>query len=138
MRGIIETGRTDLIPVAINGAADIETNAKAGAGGVSLKLIKLGGITGALEAAKLCQKLGLSVNIAAKIAESSIASAATVHLACGVSRVDWGVSITHFYLAEDLVKKSLPLKDGFVSLPDQPGLGIEVDETRVRRYAQQI
>ena len=108
------------IDEGIHSIADIETNAKAGAGGVSLKLIKLGGITGALEAAKLCQKLGLSVNIAAKIAESSIASAATVHLACGVPKVDWGVSITHFYLAEDLVKKSLPLKDGFVSLPDKP------------------
>ena len=34
-----------------------------GAGGVSLKLIKLGGITAALEAGKLCQRLGLSVNI---------------------------------------------------------------------------
>ncbi|MEW6454577.1 MAG: enolase C-terminal domain-like protein [Pseudomonadota bacterium] len=122
------------IDEGIHSMADIETNAKAGAGGVSLKLIKLGGITGALEAAKLCQKLGLSVNIAAKIAESSIASAATVHLACGVPKADWGVSITHFYLAEDLVKKSLPLKDGFVSLPDQPGLGIEVDEAAVSRF----
>ena len=122
------------IDEGIHSIADIETNAKAGAGGVSLKLIKLGGITGALEAAKLCQKLGLSVNIAAKIAESSIASAATVHLACGVSRVDWGVSITHFYLAEDLVKKPLPLKDGFVSLPDRPGLGIDVDEAAVARF----
>jgi muconate cycloisomerase len=122
------------IDEGIHSIADIEINAKAGAGGVSLKLIKLGGITGALEAAKLCQKLGLSVNIAAKIAESSIASAGTVHLACGVPKADWGVSITHFYLAEDLVKKSLPLKDGFVSLPDAPGLGIEVDEAAVSRF----
>ena len=26
LRGIVETGRTDLVPVAINGAEDIETN----------------------------------------------------------------------------------------------------------------
>ena len=66
---------------------------------MSLKLIKLGGITAALEAAQRCQRLKLSVNIAAKIAESSIASAAAVHLACAAPVIDWGVSLTHFYLA---------------------------------------
>ena len=70
---------------------------------MSLKLIKLGGITAAIEAGKLCQRLGLSVNIAAKIAESSISSAAALHLACAVPKADWGVSLTHFYLAEDIV-----------------------------------
>ena len=122
------------IDEGIHGLADIEASARAGAGGISLKLIKLGGITGALEAASLCRKLGLSVNIAAKIAESSISSAAALHLACGVPNVDWGVSLTHFYLADDLVKRALPLRDGSVALPDGPGLGIEVDEAAVARF----
>ena len=93
----------------IHSFADITTSAKAGAGGVSLKLIKLGGIIAAIEAGKLCQRLGLSVNIAAKIAESSISSAAALHLACAVPKADWGVSLTHFYLAEDIVRRPLPL-----------------------------
>jgi len=122
------------IDEGIHSLADIETNAKAGAGGVSLKMIKLGGITGALQAANLCKRLGLSVNIAAKIAESSIASSALVHLACGVPKADWGVSITHFYLAEDIVKRPLPLADGLVALPKGPGLGVEVDEAAVARF----
>ena len=46
---------------------------------MSLKLIKLGGFTTAYEAAKLCRRLRLKINVAAKIAESSIASAAAVH-----------------------------------------------------------
>lgn len=121
------------IDEGIHSLADIETSAKAGAGGVSLKMIKLGGITGALQAANLCKRLSLSVNIAAKIAESSIASAATVHLACGVPKADWGISITHFYLAEDIVKRPLPLANGTVALPDGAGLGIEVDEAAVAR-----
>src|SRR5262249_32618331 len=68
----------------IHSRADIETHAQAGAGGVSLKLIKLGGIAPALEAAQLCRRLGLKVNVASKIAESSIASAALLHLACAI------------------------------------------------------
>src|SRR5262245_38203464 len=136
--GLRKLTRATRVPVGIDegihSLADIETNAKAGAGGISLKLIKLGGITAALEAAKLCQKLGLSVNVAAKIAESSIGSAAAVHLACAVPKADWGVSITHFYLAEDIVRRPLSLADGFVTLPQGHGLGVEVDESAVARF----
>jgi muconate cycloisomerase len=128
-------GKTPVgIDEGIHAIHDIETFARARAGGVSLKLIKLGGITAALEAAALCKRLGLSVNIAAKIAESSVSSAAALHLACGVPNVDWGVSLTHFYLAEDIVKRPLPLANGLVALPDGPGLGIEVDERAVARF----
>ncbi len=118
---------------AIHSLADIETQARCGARGVSLKLIKLGGLTNALAAAAHCQKLNLSVNVAAKIAESSIASAAAVHLACAVPDVIWGVSLTHFYLAEDVVRRPLPLGNGLVALPSEPGLGVEVDEAAVAR-----
>jgi muconate cycloisomerase len=122
------------IDEGIHSLADIATSARAGAGGVSLKLIKLGGIVTAIEAGRMCQKLGLSVNIAAKIAESSISSAAALHLACAVPKADWGVSLTHFYLAEDIVKRPLPLSGGLVALPDGPGLGVEVDERAVERF----
>ena len=122
------------IDEGIHAIADIEAHARAGAGGVSLKFIKLGGVTPALEAANLCRRLGLKVNIAAKMAESSIAAAATVAFACAAPNVDWGVSITHFYLAEDIVRRPLPFRDGVVALPQGPGLGVEVDEAAVERY----
>jgi muconate cycloisomerase len=114
--------------------SDIGAHARAGAGGVSLKLIKLGGIGPAIEAAHFCRWLGLKVNVASKIAESSIASAALLHLACAIPESDWGVSLTHFYLAEDLVKRPLPLGDGIVARPVGPGLGVEVDEAAVERF----
>ena len=138
IEGLKKLARGTKVPIGIDEGihsfADITTSATAGAGGVSLKLIKLGGIIAAIEAGKLCQKLGLSVNIAAKIAESSISSAAALHLACAVPKADWGVSLTHFYLAEDIVRQPLRLKDGLVALPDGPGLGIEVDEAAVERF----
>ena len=119
---------------AIHSFADIETHAKLGVGGLSLKLIKLGGFWRTLAAALLCEDLGLKVNVAAKIAESSIGTAAAVHLACAVPSIDWGVSLTHFYLAEDVVKSPLTLGDGIVPVPPGPGLGIDVDEGRVARF----
>jgi muconate cycloisomerase len=117
----------------IHSLTDIEAHARCGARGLSLKLIKLGGFGAAIEAATLCTRLGLEVNVAAKIAESSIGSAAAVHLACALPSTDWGVSLTHFYLAEDIVRRPLPLRDGLVSPPSGPGLGVDVDEAAVAR-----
>jgi muconate cycloisomerase len=119
---------------SIHSLADLDAHAHCGGRGVSLKLIKLGGLTAAVEAARRCERLKLSVNIAAKIAESSIASAAAVHLACAVPDVSWGVSLTHFYLAEDVVRRPLPLGEGTVALPSGPGLGVDVDEAAVARF----
>lgn len=138
LAGLKALTRATPIPVGIDegihGLADLNTHARAGAGGVSLKLIKLGGLTTALEAARLCQRLRLKVNVAAKIAESSLASAAAIHLACAVPAVDWGVSLTHFYLADDLVRQPLALREGQVMLPDGPGLGVDVDGAALERF----
>jgi muconate cycloisomerase len=117
----------------IHSLHDIEAHAAAGAGGVSLKLIKLGGFTAALSAGALCRRLGLAVNVAGKIAESSLGAAATVHLACALGDVDWGVSLPHFYLAEDIVRAPLAMADGLVALPGKAGLGVEIDEAAVAR-----
>jgi muconate cycloisomerase len=119
---------------SIHSLADIEAVKRAGAKGISLKLIKLGGFRQAFAAGKLCKKLGLKINVAAKIAESSIGTAAAVHLACAVPNVDWGVSLTNLYLAEDIVKTPIAVTNGTVALPDGPGLGVDVDEAAVARF----
>ena len=115
MKGLAALARTAPIAIGadegIHSLHDIEAHAAAGAGGVSLKLIKLGGFGAALAAGALCKRLGLAVNIAAKMSESSLASAATVHLACAVENIDWGVSLTHFYLAEDIVRQPLAMTE---------------------------
>lgn len=130
--------RTTRVPIgldeSIHALSDLEATKRAGAKGVSLKLIKLGGIRDAFAAGKLCKKLGLRINVAAKIAESSIGTAAAVHLACAVPNVDWGVSLTNFYLAEDIAKRPIALTKGTVALPEGHGLGIEVDEAAVERF----
>jgi len=137
LKGLAALARVAAIPIGadegIHSLADITAHAESGAGGVSLKLIKLGGMSAAVAAAHACERLGLAVNVAAKIAESGIASAAAVHLACAAPRVDWGVSLTHFYLAADIVKQPLTITDGTVGLPEKPGLGVEVDEAAVAR-----
>jgi muconate cycloisomerase len=138
LAGLKALARSTKTPIgmdeSIHSLDDIDAVTLAGAKGVSLKLIKLGGFREAFAAGKLCKKLGLKVNVAAKIAESSIGTAAAVHLACAVPNVDWGVSLTNMYLAEDIVKVPIALRDGLVCLPQGRGLGVEVDESAVERF----
>ena len=103
--------------------------------GGSLKTIKLGGLIRVMEAARLCSALGLEVNLACKIAESSIATAAVLHLAAAVPAVNWGVSLSSQYLAQDVTRAPVALSRGHAVVSAQPGLGIEVDEDCVRRFA---
>lgn len=139
MKGLAALARNTPVPIGadegIHLPRDIEAHAGAGAGGVSLKLIKLGGFAAALAAGALSRHLGLAVNVAAKMSESSLGTAATVHLACAVDNIDWGVSLTHFYLAEDLVRVPLAIENGCVALPSKPGVGVDIDEDAVARLA---
>jgi muconate cycloisomerase len=105
--------------------------------GVSLKAIKLGGLRGMLEASRLCARLNMGVNISCKTGETSLASAAAVHVAAVAPKLAWGLTVTSAGLAEDVTAAPLAIKDGHVEVPERPGLGIEVDEQRLRRRQQE-
>jgi muconate cycloisomerase len=106
--------------------------------GCSLKTIKLGGMRPVYDSALLCEKLGMKVNLACKIAEAGIASAGLMHLAAAIPAVDWGVSLSSPYLADDIVAEPIALAGGWLNVPTGPGLGIRVDEAKVRRYTREI
>ena len=103
--------------------------------GVSLKLIKLGGITGVTRGAAVCEALGLEVNLAGKVAETSIAAAANLHCGAAIGRMRFGCSPANQGVSEDVTGTPLTVVDGAMALPDGPGLGIDVDEDRVRAMA---
>ena len=105
--------------------------------GASLKAIKLGGMRGATEAGRLCDQLGMNVNVSAKTGESSIACAAAAHIAAALPQIAWGLTLTNEGLAEDLTSQPVRIVHGHVDVSDRPGLGIDVDEERVRRYQRE-
>jgi muconate cycloisomerase len=123
----------------IHALDDIEQHhARKAARGASLKAIKLGGLRALFDAGELCAKLGMRINISCKTGESSVASAAAAHVAAVVPELAWGLTVTSPGLAEDVVTVPLAVAHGHVAVPDGPGLGIEVDERRVRRCQQEF
>jgi muconate cycloisomerase len=106
--------------------------------GVSLKAIKLGGIRAVVEAGTLCERLGMNVNVSCKTGESSIACAAALHVASVIPNIAWALTLTHTGLAEDVTAQPVPTANGHTACLNRPGLGVEVDEDRVRRHRAQI
>lgn len=139
LAGMAEVARASRIPIGadegIHGIDDIRRHHDDGAAaGVSLKTIKLGGVRATCGAGRLCAQLGMQVNLACKIAESSISAAAVMHLAAVLPSVAWGVSLSNQYLSEDLVVAPLAVERGEAAVPMGPGLGVDVDEDRVRAF----
>lgn len=137
--GMGTLNRLGLLPISgdecIGGSDDILALGQAGiVAGVNLKVIKTEGITPLIAAATLCKQLGLSATIAVKVASTSLSGAASLAAACAAPVLDWGVSLTQVYLAEDVVRDPLRLENGKFILRDAPGLGVEVDEDAIRRF----
>jgi muconate cycloisomerase len=119
----------------IHSLADIARHHEAKAArGVSLKAIKLGGLRAVAEAGRLCDRLGMSVNISCKTGESSIACAAALHVASVIPNIAWGLTLTHIALAEDVTAQPIRTARGHVDAIDRPGLGIDIEDEYVRRH----
>jgi L-alanine-DL-glutamate epimerase-like enolase superfamily enzyme len=139
LAGMAAIARACAIPIladeGIFTAQDVLAHAREGAAGiVSVKLLKAGGFTGALRAIHAAESVHLPVQLTGKVAESGIATAALVHLAVAVRHLQHGLGVTNHYLREDVVAQPIRAVGGHVHPPEGPGLGIDVDEDRLRRF----
>jgi L-alanine-DL-glutamate epimerase-like enolase superfamily enzyme len=104
------------------------------ASGGAFKIMKLEGISRCMAAIRLCRALGGDVNLSGKLGESSVANAATLSVATAVGGVTWGLSVTNNYLVDDIVRKPIAVRDGCIHPIEEPGLGVDIDETKVARF----
>ena len=137
--GMALVARRSAVPIGadegLHSNADIRRHHESGAArGGSLKMIKLGGVTRTFEAGQVCGSLGMRINMAGKIAESSLATAGVLHLASAAPNLDWGLSVTQQYLETDVVRKPIKVRDGHVELPSGPGLGVDIDECELQKF----
>lgn len=129
------------IPLLIDEAAFAnEEIARAGAMGCgsvySLKLVKSGGLLEMKRAAGVAAAHGLEL-YGGCLLESSIGAAAHLAVFSTLPKLEWGTE--HFgprILVNDLVTQPLRFADFAVEIPDGPGLGVELDEDKVRAFAR--
>lgn len=137
LAGLAELARQPGCPICIDeglhGLRDIPRH-RGLAAGFGLKAIKLGGLLPTLAADALLRANGMRGTLACKIAESSIGAAAAVHLAALLPDVEWGLSVTHGMLTEDITETGVAVRDGLAIVPEGPGIGVVPDPGRLERF----
>lgn len=135
LRRLVATNALDIgLDESVISVGHIIAHVPDGIRGVSLKTLKLGGMSGVASVAHVCASFGLKLNLAGKIAETGIASAALLHLAAVVPTVEWGVSPSNLFLAEDIVRDPPQPRQGRYAIPSAPGLGVSIDEQQLERW----
>ena len=102
--------------------------------GAVVKLLKAGGIEGAAALLSLCDLSRVQPFLAGMCGDSSLGSAALLHVAAATGTLPLGTAITPHFSREDVVESPLKVVDGHLRLDDVDGsgLGVEVDPDRVR------
>jgi len=113
---------------------------------VSIYTTKPGGLAPAKTAAAVAEAGGLPCNVNGS-AETGVGNAANLHLAGSTACISEAclipittlagreqTKIAGVFYTDDLITEPFPYADGYLTVPDGPGLGIELDEEKVARY----
>jgi L-alanine-DL-glutamate epimerase-like enolase superfamily enzyme len=94
--------------------------------GASLKLIKLGGMIPGMRAAIELEKRGLNLNLACKVAETSLSAAATASIGFAMNGAPWGLSMSNAYLEYDICDAPLAAAEGRFKVEQLNSVGIGI------------
>jgi len=102
---------------------------------LSLKLTKSGGLLGSLAIARVAAAAGMGCYVGCMI-ETSLGTAAYLHLALAAAPVTWGCELFGpLLLAGDVTRRPVQYADGCILGLDGPGWGVDVDEAALARWS---
>jgi len=126
----------DVIEIAQKRAADM----------VSIYTTKPGGLFKAKKVAAVAEAAGLQCNVNGSV-ETGVGNAANIHLAASTGVVTYACvvpvstpkgkgkgGIAGIYYQDDIIQEPFGFSDGDVIVSAKPGLGIELDEDKVKHY----
>jgi muconate cycloisomerase len=141
LEGMAELARAVPVPVMADEACSSPHDALAIArlGGVSilaLKLTKSAGLVGAMAIARIAEAAGLGCYVGCMV-ETSLGTAAYLQVALAAAPVTWGCELFGpLLLAGDVVRRPVQYADGAILALDGPGLGVDVDEARLKEWTR--
>ncbi len=102
--------------------------------GVSVKIMKSGGMIPGLAVAQTAAEAGLPA-YGGDMFETGLAHLAGTHMIAVSPDICLGCEFYQatYYLQEDLLGEPFPVRDGMVEVPDRPGLGFDVNMDVVNR-----
>jgi muconate cycloisomerase len=104
--------------------------------GVSVKIMKTGGLTRAQTVARIAAANGLSA-YGGDMFEAGLAHLAGTHMIAATPEIKLGCEFyqASYFLKEDILETPFVVEDGQVVVPDGPGLGIKPDVAKLDAYA---
>jgi L-alanine-DL-glutamate epimerase-like enolase superfamily enzyme len=131
-------GRQTSVPLAvwrtIHSPADVLLAARSGAAqAVVLDLDQLGGLAPARAAAAVASAAGITAILGSRPA-LGIGTAAMLHLAASNPVLSGCNECAYSQLRDDILSEPLEIAGGMMTVPEGPGLGIEVERAKVERY----
>ncbi|QXJ33951.1 enolase C-terminal domain-like protein [Saccharolobus shibatae] len=91
------------------------------------------GIYGYLELSATLWSLGLELGMHSP-SETGIALAAMLHSAAVIQNLGYAIDTHYIYLEDDIIKRPFNIENGRVKVPTEPGLGVEIAESKVEKY----
>ncbi|MGE5305351.1 MAG: mandelate racemase/muconate lactonizing enzyme family protein, partial [Alphaproteobacteria bacterium] len=128
----------DVLEIVRKKAADI----------ISIYTTKPGGMFKAKKVAAVAEAAGLQCNVNGSV-ETGVGNAANLHLAASTGVVTLGCvvpvstpkgkgkkGIAGIYYQDDIIQDPFEYADGDIIIPSKPGLGIDLDEDKLRYYCE--
>jgi len=105
-------------------------------GVINIKVSRVGGLVKAKQVHDICQEAGIPVWVGSML-ESGIGEAYNIHLAALENcTLPGDVAPSDRYFTDDLIEPLCQIhKDGTIDVPSAPGMGFEVDEEKLKKYA---
>ena len=130
---------TDALDIVAKHAADY----------ISIYVTKAGGLYPARTVAKIAECAGIRCNVNGS-GEFGVGTAANLHMACCGANIDLAsvFPITHVegcpeqtkvaarWYMDDIITKPFQYDDGCLLVPDEPGLGVEIDREKLKKYSE--
>jgi muconate cycloisomerase len=126
----------DATEIAQHGGADV----------ISIYFTKSGGLLRSMQIATVAQAAGLPVNVNGSL-EAGVGNASNLHLAAALEGAMWPAIITvntltgreqtkvaGVFYTDDIITEPFEYAQGCLKVPDKPGLGIELDPKKVKKY----
>ena len=103
---------------------------------VSIKIMKCGGMLRGKQIAAIAGAAGIA-GYGGDMFETGISHMAGAHMIAATPNISLGCEFyqAKYFLERDLLAEPFPIENGRVIVPRTPGLGIKVDEDRVKHYA---
>jgi muconate cycloisomerase len=104
--------------------------------GVSVKIMKSGGLARGQAMARMAHEAGL-LTYGGDMFETGLAHLAGAHMIAATPEITLGCEFyqARYYLIDDLLEEPFPCNGGDVHVPNGPGLGIRPDIKKVKRHA---